>query len=143
MKISSLHNALWACLIGLMFAVPCAAQTSPPASAAVAERLQSLYPGTRFGAVNTTPWQGVFEVTVGPNLAYVDQSGQFFLFGHLYDMKAQRDLTAERKDTFLRLDFAGLPLDDAIRQVMESGLVVLSCFQRVKSLLSGSRKVML
>ena len=43
-----------------------------------------------FGAVSTTQWPGVFEVAVGNNLAYVDASGQYFLFGHLYDMKAQQ-----------------------------------------------------
>jgi thiol:disulfide interchange protein DsbC len=79
------------------------AQTATaPTANSIAERLQSLYPATRFGAVNTTPWPGVFEVVMGANLAYVDETGQYFLFGHLYDMKAQRDLTAERKDAQTR-----------------------------------------
>jgi thiol:disulfide interchange protein DsbC len=85
------------------------------------ERLQALYPATRFGEVNPTPWPGVYEVVMGANLAYVDASGQYFLFGHLYDMKAQRDLTAERKDSLARIDFAALPLADALKEVRGTG----------------------
>jgi thiol:disulfide interchange protein DsbC len=90
--------------------------------------LQSLYPATRFGAVNATPWPGVFEVVMGANLAYVDESGQYFLFGHLYDMKAQRDITAERKDTLARIDFAALPLADALKEVRGSGSRTFAIF---------------
>jgi hypothetical protein len=102
----------------------------PPAPTAnsIAERLQSLYPATRFGAVNTTPWPGVFEVVMGANLAYVDESGQYFLFGHLFDMKAQRDLTAERKDAQTRVDFAALPLADAVKDVRGNGARTLAIF---------------
>ena len=110
MTISKLRNALCLCLLGASLALPlpASAQTAAaPTANSIAERLQTLYPATRFGAVNTTPWPGVFEVVMGANLAYVDESGQYFLFGHLFDMKAQRDLTAERKDAQTRVDFAG------------------------------------
>ena len=65
---------------------------------------------------------------MGANLAYVDASGQYFLFGHLYDMKAQRDLTAERKETMARVDFAQLPLNDAMKEVRGNGARVLAIF---------------
>ena len=120
--------ALCLCLLGATFALPALAQTRPQASTALAARLQALYPGTRFGAVNPTPWPGVFEVAMGTNLAYVDASGQFFLFGHLYDMQAQRDLTAERKDALARIDFAALPLADALAEVRGSGARTLAVF---------------
>jgi thiol:disulfide interchange protein DsbC len=107
---------------------PCAAQTTTPTLASTAKRLQTLYPATRFGAVNATPWPGVFEVVMGRNLAYVDATGQYFLFGHLYDMKSQRDLTAERQDGLARIDFAHLPLNDAIREVRGTGARVLAIF---------------
>src|SRR3990172_7266069 len=109
MTINRLRSALCLCLLGAAFSLPSAAQTATT----MAERLQSLYPATRFGEVNTTPWPGVFEVVMGANLAYVDETGQYFLFGHFYDMKEQRDLTAERKDSLARVEFASLPLSDA------------------------------
>ncbi len=128
MTISSLRSALGACLLGATFALPCAAQTSTPTPSSMAERLQALYPATRFGAVNTTPWPGVFEVVMGANLAYVDGTGQYFLFGHLYDMKIQRDLTVERKDTLARVEFASLPLADAVKEVRGTGARTFAIF---------------
>ena len=126
MTTNRLRTALCLCL--LTVALPCAAQSRAPTPASISERLQSLYPATHFGEVNATPWPGVFEVVMGANLAYVDESGQYFLFGHLYDMKAQRDLTAERKDSLARIDFAALPLADALKEVRGTGARMLALF---------------
>ncbi|MDP2705883.1 MAG: DsbC family protein [Burkholderiales bacterium] len=128
MTISSLRSALGACLLGATFALPSSAQTGVPTPSSIAERLQALYPATRFGAVNTTPWPGVFEVVMGANLAYVDGTGQYFLFGHLYDMKIQRDLTVERKESLARVDFASLPLADAVKEVRGTGARTFAIF---------------
>lgn len=128
MTISSLRSALGLCLLGAAFALPSAAQEAAPTPTSIAERLQTLYPATRFGAVNTTPWPGVFEVVMGANLAYVDETGQYFLFGHLYDMKAQRDLTVEHKDSLTRVDFQSLPLADAVKEVRGTGARTLAIF---------------
>ena len=128
MMMSRVRTAVLVGLLGVTIAGPCAAQTSTPTAASTAERLQTLYPATRFGAVHATPWPGVFEVVMGRNLAYVDATGQYFLFGHLYDMKAQRDLTAERQDGLARIDFARLPLNDALKEVRGTGARVLAIF---------------
>ena len=128
MTINRLRRTLCLCLLGAAFSLPSAAQTSAVTPTSMAERLQALYPATRFGAVNTTPWPGVFEVLMGANLAYVDETGQYFLFGHLYDMKLQRDLTAEHKDTLARVEFASLPLVDAMKEVRGNGARTLAIF---------------
>jgi len=104
-----------------------AAAASADASTLV-ERLQALYPSTRFGAIHPTAWPGVFEVAMGANLAYVDATGRYFLFGHLYDMRQQRDLTAERKDAMARIDFGSLPLADALTEVRGKGTRRLAIF---------------
>ena len=104
-----------------------AAAASADASTLV-ERLQALYPATRFGAIHPTAWPGVFEVAMGANLAYVDATGRYFLFGHLYDMRQQRDLTAERKDAMARIDFGSLPLADALTEVRGKGTRRLAIF---------------
>lgn len=90
--------------------------------------LRSLYPATHFKSVSTTPWPGVFEVAMGANLAYVDASGRHFLFGHLYDMREQRDLTAERRQVLSRIDVKELPLSDAITEVRGNGSRFLAVF---------------
>lgn len=128
MTISRLRSTLAACLLSAACTLPAAAQSAAPAPTSIAERLQALYPATRFGAINTTPWPGVFEVVMGANLAYVDESGQYFLFGHLYDMQSQRDLTVESKDTLARVDFAALPLADAVKEIRGNGARTLAIF---------------
>ena len=128
MTMNSLRSMLCTLLIGLAAPLASVAQTGAPPSSGLLERLRTLYPATRFGTVSPTPWLGVFEVAMGNNIAYVDETGQFFLFGHLYDMKAQRDLTAERKDMLTRIDFAALPLEDAIREVRGNGARSLAIF---------------
>lgn len=128
MTINRLHSALCLCLLGAAFSLPSAAQSTAPTTTTMAERLQALYPATRFGAVNSTQWPGVFEVVMGANLAYVDETGQYFLFGHFYDMKAQRDLTAERKDSLARIEFSTLPLADAVKEVRGTGARTVAIF---------------
>ena len=128
MMMSRVRPAVLVGLLGVTIARPCPAETSTPTAASTAERLQTRYPATRFGAVHATPWPGVYEVVMGRNLAYVDATGQYFLCGHLYDMKAQRDLTAERQDGLARIDFAALPLNDALKEVRGTGARVLAIF---------------
>ena len=124
---AALAAALTTCLSVTAWAQPSQPPTTPELTSLIG-RLQALYPSTRFGEIRPTPWSGVFEVAMGANLAYVDASGQYFLFGHLYDMKAQRDLTAERKDTLARIDFNTLPLADAIKDVRGHGSRALAIF---------------
>ena len=123
-----LRRTLSVALLGAVCALPAAAQPDAPTPTALLERLQRLYPATRFGAVHPTLWPGVYEVAMGGHLAYVDASGQYFLFGHLYDMATQRDLTAERKDALTRIDVASLPLADALKAVHGSGARALVVF---------------
>lgn len=104
------------------------AGSEPPDTRRLVERLQALYPSTRFGAIHPTAWPAVFEVAMGANLAYVDATGRYFLFGHLYDMRQQRDLTAERKDAMARIDFGSLPLADALTEVRGKGTRRLAIF---------------
>jgi thiol:disulfide interchange protein DsbC len=120
-------RALAALALGLHVATPALADP-PDATARLAERLQARYPSTHFGEIQPTPWPGVFEVVLGKQLAYVDASGQYFLFGHLFDMSAQRDLTAERKDRMARIDFTQLPLADALKEVRGNGTRTLVIF---------------
>ncbi len=104
------------------------ASTADKASQDLLAQLRSLYPATHFKSVNTTPWPGVFEVAMGANLAYVDAAGRHFLFGHLFDMREQRDLTAERRQVLSRIDVKDLPLSDAITEVRGNGSRFLAVF---------------
>lgn len=90
-------------------------------------RLRQRYPGTPVDEVRATPWPGLYEVVMGANVAYVDPTGRFFLFGHLYDMDTQQDLTAAHLAA-PTVDWSTLPLDDAITEVRGSGKRHLAIF---------------
>lgn len=91
-------------------------------------RLKELYPATKISAVRESPVPGVYEVVMGRNVAYSDESGRYMIFGHLYDMQAQRDLTAEVKDELNKIDVAALPIADAIKTVRGNGKRTLYVF---------------
>lgn len=85
------------------------------------QRLKELYPATRITSVRESQIKGVYEVVMGRNVSYADESGRYMIFGHLYDMKEQRDLTAGVLDDINRIDIATLPPGDAIVTVRGKG----------------------
>ena len=69
---------------------------------ALAGRLKEKYPATRIERVDNSEIAALYEVVMGQNVAYTDASGRYFVFGHLFDMQTQRDLTAEQAAERLR-----------------------------------------
>jgi thiol:disulfide interchange protein DsbC len=69
--------------------------------------------------VTRTPVAGLWEVRMGTEVIYTDDQGAFVIQGEIYDAKERRNLTAERIDKLTAIDFAQLPLKDAI--VWKSG----------------------
>src|SRR5574340_436871 len=92
------------------------------------KRLKDMYPATRIERVQTSEIPALIEVTMGKNAAYTDATGRYFVFGHLFDMKEQRDLTAERVEKAARVVFGELPLADAIKIVRGKCERVLAVF---------------
>lgn len=83
--------------------------------------LKEHYPATRFDRVQESAVKGIYEVIMGRNVAYTDDSGRYMIFGHLYDMKEQKDLTAGVLDELNKVDVSALPVADAIKTVKGSG----------------------
>jgi thiol:disulfide interchange protein DsbC len=96
--------------------------------AGVSARIKQRYPAMKYDSIAVTEVPGLYEVVMGKNVAYVDQSAQYFLFGHLFDMPGQRDLTAMRLETLNKVEFGQLPLQDAIKVVRGNGSRVLAIF---------------
>ena len=95
---------------------------------AIVATLHRLYPNTHFNHIAPTPIPGITEVTMGPNVAYVDSTGRYFFFGHLFDMQKQQDLTANLLAQANKIDFNALPLKDAIVSVHGKGTRKLAVF---------------
>jgi len=92
----------------------------------LAERLPSI---GRIDEVSRTPMPGVFEVRVGTDLFYTDADGAYILQGNLIDTKARKNLTEERMDKLLAVNFDTLPTKDAFVMVRGNGKRKLAVFE--------------
>lgn len=114
-------------------AAPTASTVAPAAgdapaakdTAAFAARLRAAHPSTVIANIRPSPMPGLYEVVIGKNVAYVGADANLFLFGHIWDMTAQKDLTQDRRDFLDRVDLAVLPKELAIRSVNGNGRRVL------------------
>lgn len=99
---------------------------------ALLERLKKLYPASEVTAVSKTPLPGMFEVTMGPHVAYVGKDGRYFVFGRLVDLQNQGDAkefkATSSAESAQRIDISELPLRDAIVQVNGTGARKLFVF---------------
>ena len=115
-------------LLGFHASAWAAEQPDDPVATTLKAKLTTTSPATEFRDIRATPMTGIYEVSMGRNVAYVGSGARYFLFGHLYDMQAQKDLTAERLEQVRRIDFASLPLGDAIETVRGDGSRRLAVF---------------
>src|SRR5262245_19632617 len=77
----------------------------------LAERLPNL---PKIDEVTKTPMEGLYEVRLGHEVFYTDADGAYLIQGQVIDTKARRNLTEERINKLTAIDFATLPLKDAI-----------------------------
>ena len=122
-----MKHATLTILTGIALSSPVWADAPDPITR-IEAALKAAYPATSFRDIRPTPLPGIYEVTMGRNLAYVGGDARHFLFGHLYDMREQRDLTADRLEVARRIDFTSLPLADAITTVRGDGSRMLAVF---------------
>ena len=92
----------------------------------LSERLPQL---PKIEEISKTPMAGIFEVRVGSDLFYTDADANFLFQGHMIDTKLQRNLTEERMDKLLAIDFEALPRKDAFVIVRGNGKRKLAVFE--------------
>jgi thiol:disulfide interchange protein DsbC len=92
----------------------------------LSERLPQL---GKIDEVSKTPMNGLFEVRVGTEVFYTDAEGNFLFHGQLIDTRQQRNLTEERVDKLLAIDFSALPVKDAFTIVRGSGKRKIAVFE--------------
>ena len=92
----------------------------------LAERMPNL---PRIDEITKTPIPGVYELRMGSDLVYTDEQGHYLIEGSIFDTRTKVDLTQARQDKLNVIDFASLPLKDALVIKQGSGarkLVVFS-----------------
>jgi thiol:disulfide interchange protein DsbC len=92
----------------------------------LAERIPQFQ---KIDEVRTTPMTGLFEVRLGSDVYYTDAEGNFLINGHLIDTKLQRNLTEERVEKLMAIDFAALPMKDAFTIVRGNGKRKIAVFE--------------
>ena len=85
---------------------------------AVAERLPDLPP---IDEVTKTPIPGLYELRLGTDLLYSDEGGNHVIQGSMLDTRSRTNLTEARIAKLTAIDFASLPLKDAIVWKQGSG----------------------
>ena len=80
-----------------------------------------LYPATTIDALRPSAIANVYEIDIGRDVVYTDATGRYFLFGHLVDMKDERDLTVASLQRAMRVDWRALNLEHAIVTVHGKG----------------------
>lgn len=77
----------------------------------LAERLPNF---PKIDEVSKTPMPGLYEVRVGSDVLYTDEQGNYLIQGQVIDTRSRSNLTEERLAKLSAVDFASLPLKDAM-----------------------------
>lgn len=103
---------LYCCLLAALFALPIgAAETSAGDARAV---IAGKFPGVDIEDVRPSLIEGLYEVAIGPDLAYVSRDGRYVIAGDMYAIDTHENLT-EANRTRLRIAIlAGLDERDMI-----------------------------
>lgn len=92
-------------------------------------KLQTEFPKAKINDVNQTPIEGLYEVVLnGRNVIYVDKNVKYLMDGEMVDLKKKISLTQQRVQELSKVDFATLPLADAIKVVRGNGSRKLAVF---------------
>ena len=102
--------------LALAVAVPALAQEDKVRAA-----LKKVIPDAPIDSVKKTPYGGLYEITIGTDVYYVDDKASFVLMGSLIDLNTKTNMTEQRQRELLKIDFASLPLDRAFKIVRGNG----------------------
>lgn len=82
----------------------------------------------RIDEVSKTPIPGLYEVRLGTDIVYTDERGDHLIQGTLLDTISRSNLTQQRISRLTAIDFASLPLKDAIAIKQGTGARKLAVF---------------
>jgi thiol:disulfide interchange protein DsbC len=104
--------------LALLALLPLAQANEAAIRKAIAERLPNW---PKLDEVRPAALPGLWEIRIGNEIRYTDAGGNYVIEGELVDIKSRpaRNLTEERIARLNQIDFASLPLKDAL--VWKSG----------------------
>ena len=117
--------ARWMIALGLA-----AAGVAQASEAEVRKGMEAFVGSAVVESVRPSGYGGLFEVVLkSGQLIYTDARVSFIIDGSLIDTAARKDMTAERMNQLSAIDFAKLPLDQAVKVVKGKGTRVMATFE--------------
>lgn len=110
--------AFIAALLLAFLAVPAFAQQDIDR---IKAELKKKVPEAAVDSVRRIPYGGLYEVVVGSEMFYTDKDASFLVLGSIVDLKTKENVTELRSRQLNRIDFASLPIDNAIKIVRGNG----------------------
>jgi thiol:disulfide interchange protein DsbC len=114
-RIAALALAVAAITLG------CSAQADPLTDKLKATLQTRLGDDVEIKSISRTPVAGLYEVNLGTQILYSDATGDYLLLGDLIEAKTRTNLTEERLAEVSKIDFASLPLGNAVKVVKGDG----------------------
>jgi thiol:disulfide interchange protein DsbC len=102
-------------LMSSVFAAALIAQSALAQEAVIRKNIAERLPDfPKIDEIVKSPIPGVYEIRIGVDVLYTDEQGNHLIEGHVIDTRTRADLTQARIDKLTAIDFAALPLQDAI-----------------------------
>ncbi len=121
---STIARVVACCVASLLASVSALAQ-----EAAIRENLAKRMPDLpKIDEVTSAPIPGLYEVRIGTDIFYTDEQGNHLIQGNIIDTRTRTDLTRARIDKLTAVDFAALPLKDAVVWKQGTGARKLAVF---------------
>ena len=109
----------------LAVAVPALAQQEALIRKNLAERLPGL---PKVDEIVKSPIPGLYEVRIGTDIVYTDEQGNHLVQGAIVDTRTKVNLTEARIEKLTAVDFAALPIKDALVYKQGNGQRKLAVF---------------
>jgi thiol:disulfide interchange protein DsbC len=91
----------------------------------LAERIPSL---PKIDEVSKSPIAGLFEIRIGTDIYYADEKGDHIVQGSIIDTRTRTNLTDARIDKLTSVEFASLPIKDAVVYKQGTGARKMAVF---------------
>ena len=102
-------------LTGILAALCLCAQFAGAQEAAIRKNIAERLPDfPKIDEVTKTGVPGLYELRVGTDIFYSDEQGNYIFEGSLIDTRTRTNLTQARENKLTAIDFASLPLKDAM-----------------------------
>ena len=110
-------RALWSACLCLSLAGPAMAQVPGPPITEVRSAVAKRFPEVKAEQLTPSPIPGLYEVRIGPRIAYLSADGRYLVQGEIIDLNTEANLTESRREAARR---------DALKAVSESSMVIFA-----------------